>query len=137
MLEPLSGERLMKRFILPLTTAISAAMLASVSCGPDREWQINNNTKVCVDQNGNRIPEDKCGDQPSGTGTGAPYRWYYVSRGGYVPIYNYPVSGGSYEPSEDPTAYVPAPAVAPEGAIMRGGFGGIGGGGGEGEAAGE
>jgi hypothetical protein len=134
----------MKKFTLPLTTAISAAMLATVSCGPDREWQINNNTKVCVDQDGNRIPEDKCANHTgggTGMGTGiSPYRWYYISRGGYVPIYSYPVSGGSYEPTEAPGNYSPAPAVAPEGAITRGGFGGIGeghGGGGGGEAAGE
>jgi hypothetical protein len=135
------GRPGMKKFILPLTTAVSAAMLAATACGPDREWQISNDTRVCVDQNGNRIYEDKCSNQ---TSPGIwPYRWYYISRGGYVPVYNYPVSGGSYDPTAPPETYQSAPAIAPEGAITRGGFGSFGGGhggeggAGEGGAAGE
>lgn len=128
----------MKKFNLPLTTAISAAILACSGCSSEKEWQINNDTKLCVDQNGNRVTEDRC-NNPGGSGFW-PYRWYYISRGGYVPYYNYPVNGGSYTPSAPASSYLPAPVSAPAGAVTRGGFGGIGeghGGGGGGEGVGE
>ena len=130
----------MKKFNLPLTTAISAAILASTGCSSNKEWQTSSNNRICVDQSGKRIPEDQCKNQPS-TGI-SPYRWYYISRGGYIPSYYYPASGGSYQPSESPASYAPAPAEAPAGAVTRGGFGGIGeghagGGEGGGEGAGE
>jgi hypothetical protein len=129
----------MKKFNLPLTTAISAAILVSAGCSSDKEWQINDDTKLCVDQSGNRVTEDRC-NNPGGFGFW-PYRWYYISRGGYVPYYNYPATGGSYTPSAPASSYLPAPVAAPEGAITRGGFGSIGeghgGGDGGGGAAGE
>jgi len=128
----------MKRFTLPLTTAISAAMLASSGCRASGDWQADNNTKVCVDQSGKRMPEDQCMNQPA-NGV-SPYRWYYIARGGYVPAYYSPASGGSYAPSAPSDSYAPAPSEAPPGAITRGGFGGVGeghAGGGEGEGAGE
>jgi hypothetical protein len=111
----------MKKFNLPLTTAISAAMLASAGCSSDREWQIDKNTRVCTDASGNRVPDDQCRNQTSDG-----YRWYYISRGGYVPIYNGAVGGGSYQPAASPDSYASAPADAPAGAITRGGFGGAG-----------
>jgi hypothetical protein len=126
----------MKKFNLPLTTAISAAILASAGCSSNREWQTGDNTRVCVDQNGNRIPEDQCRNQPA-TGY-SPYRWYYISRGGYIPTYYGPVGGGSYFPASSPDSYHAAPSEAPAGAVTRGGFGGIGAGhAGGGEGAGE
>ncbi len=97
----------MKKFNLPLTTAISAAILATAGCSSDKEWQINNDTKLCVDQSGNRVTEDKCNN--SGNPGFFPYRWYYISRGGYVPYYNYPATGGSYTPAA-PAASCPAGA---------------------------
>jgi hypothetical protein len=129
------------KFTLPLTTAISAAILASTSCGnsSDGEWKTSANTRVCVDQSGKRMPEDQCVNQPSTTIP--PYRWYYISRDGYVPTYNGPVSGGSYYPTVSPDSYSPAPSTARAGAITRGGFGGSAEGGeghaGGGEGAGE
>lgn len=114
----------MPKFNLPITTAISAAMLACAACG-NREWQTSDNVRVCVDSAGNRIPEDRCYSQPYDGYGYSPYRWYYISRGGYVPYYNYPVSGGSWTPSPA-GGYQSAPAAAPAGAVTRGGFGGIG-----------
>jgi len=116
----------MKKFVLPLTTAISAAMLASVGCSSDKEWQTSNNAKVCVDDSGNRIPDDRCRNQPS-TGISL-FRWYYISRGGYVPYFGGAVGGGSYFPGTTEGEYAPAPASAPAGAITRGGFGSFAGG---------
>lgn len=130
----------MKKFNLPLTTAISAAMLASTGCSSDKEWQTSANTKVCVDGAGKRVPEDQCNNTPPNGGV--PYRWYYISRGGYVPEYYGGVSGGSYTPAASSESYAPAPAAAPAGAVTRGGFGSFGGGeggghGGGGEGGGE
>lgn len=125
----------MKKFNLPLTTAISAAMLASSACSDEREWQTSNNTRVCVDNSGHRIPDAQCFNQQSNPIS--PYRWYYISHGGYVPIYGGFAGGGSYMPI-DSGSYVSAPASAPVGAVTRGGFGSIGGGAGAaGEGAGE
>jgi hypothetical protein len=114
----------MKKFNLPLTTAISAAILASTACHSGREWQTDANTRVCVDKSGARVADDQC---RSHTGSGvSPFVWYYIARGGYVPYYNRPVTGGSYQPASSPETYTSAPATAPAGAITRGGFGSIG-----------
>lgn len=121
----------MPKFNLPLTTAISAAILATTACG-QRDWQIDNDTKVCVDDNSNRVDDVHCAQPITG-----PYRWYYISRGGYVPYYGYRVGGGSYFPSTTSTGYTTAPAEPPPGAVTRGGFGGHAGGEGGGEGAGE
>src|SRR5438034_792641 len=92
----------MKKFNLPLTTAISAAMLACAGCSSGKEWQTSSNTKVCVDSSGNRVPED---------------RWYYIARGGYIPAYYGPVSGGGYFPAGNSSGYTTAPASAPVGPL--------------------
>ena len=101
-------------------------MLASAGCSSDKEWQTSANTKVCVDGAGNRVPEDQCRNPPSNGGV--PFRWYYISGGGYVPGYYGGVSGGSYVPAASADSYAPAPAEAPAGAVTRGGFGSFGGG---------
>ncbi len=125
----------MKKFHLPLTTAISAAILACTGCGNarDKEWQTSDNTRICTDQSGKRVPDDQCYSH-SGPGV-SPFLWYYIARGGYVPYYGHPVTGGAYRPAAPPESYHSAPAAAPAGAITRGGFGSIGegghGGGGE------
>jgi hypothetical protein len=117
------------KFNLPLTTAISAAILATTACG-QRDWQTGNDAKVCIDDNANRIGESNC-NTPNG-----PYRWYYISRGGYIPYYGNMVTGGSYFPSTTSTGYATAPAEPPPGAVTRAGFGSHGGEGG-GDGAGE
>ncbi len=125
----------MKKFNLPLTTAISAAMLACAGCSHDRDWQTSDNTRVCVDQSGNRVRDDECYRR---TGVGiSPFLWYYIARGGYVPSYGGRVAGGAYQPATSPESYHSAPATAPAGAVTRGGFGSIGAGHGGGEGAGE
>lgn len=121
----------MPKFNLPLTTAISAAILATTACSNSRDWQTSNDTKVCIDDNSNRVDEGNCN-----THTGL-YRWYYISRGGYVPYYGNMVSEGSYFPATTATGYATAPAEPPPGAVTRGGFGHAGGGEAGGDGAGE
>ena len=109
---------LMKRFILPLTTAISAAMLACSARNSADEWQAGSNTRVCTDDWGNRVADDNC------TNAVHPhFNWYYISRGGYVPQGGGTVSGGSYVPSGSAESYGTAPLTVPPGAVVRGGFG--------------
>jgi len=84
-------SRRAKLCVLPLTTAISTAML-SCSSNP-REWRTNADIKICVDDLDKRVPDGDCsnpGDQH--------HRWYYINEGGYVPYPGYPVRSGSYQP---------------------------------------
>ncbi len=76
--------------------------------------------RVCVDQQGKRVPEDQCMQGHAGGGV-SPFLWYYLGslgRGGYAPGYGGLVGGGSYQPRPG----VIYGAVPPSG-IVRGGFG--------------
>jgi hypothetical protein len=66
-----------KRFRLVLVPAVSAALLAF---GCDRSPA---STRVCVDAQGRRLPDDQCRDTRSQSSF---HHWYYGSRGGAVPI---------------------------------------------------
>ncbi len=113
-------------------------MLASSSCSDRNEWQANQNTRVCTDANGNRVEEGRCQQSDGGYN---PYRWYYISHGGYIPYYGGPVGGGFYSaPAGTQGSYSTAPSSPPAGSVTRGGFGSIGSshaGGGEGGGGGE
>ena len=107
----------MGKFHLPLTAAISAAILAASGCNRERDWQASSDTRVCVDDSGKRVPDERC--RPVSPGP-MPYRWYYIARGGYIPWFGHPAgapAAGSYRS---------APGAVPAGAVTRGGFGGIG-----------
>jgi len=113
----------MSKFHLPLTAAISAAILATAGCNRERDWQASSDTRVCVDDSGKRVADDRCGAVSPGL---MPYHWYYIARGGYIPWFGHSVGGGSFVSGGG--SYTSAPSSAPAGAVTRGGFGGIGGG---------
>jgi hypothetical protein len=113
----------MSKFHLPLTAAISAAILAASGCNRERDWQASSDTRVCVDSSGKGVDDDRCRTGSPGI---IPFHWYYIARGGYIPWFGHAVSGGSFVPGAG--AYRSAPGSAPAGAVTRGGFGGIGGG---------
>jgi hypothetical protein len=120
----------MKRFVLPLTTAVSAAILSSCSAN---EWQITGNARVCVDDAGVRVVDSRCADANN-----LHHHWYYISHGGYVPRTGGHASGGSFQPSAGGGSYSSVPESAPAGSVTRGGFGASAGGhSGGGEGAGE
>jgi hypothetical protein len=107
-----------------LTMALAVAGAVG-GCDRDqnKDWQASNQpTRVCVDQQGHRVPENQCG-QPVHTGGGvSPFLWYYLGTLGarsYVPAYGGAVSGGSFAPAAG-VRY----GAAPAGGISRGGFGG-------------
>lgn len=113
---------------LLITTAVASAFLAA-SCGTeveDRsgEWTAEEDTKVCTDQQGNRVDDAKCAAAntqraANGAATGF-FVWYFLSRGGIVPRIGAPVTGGSYKPATG-RSYKAA-------SVARGGFGSRGGG---------
>ncbi|MGC1301677.1 MAG: hypothetical protein WA840_04810 [Caulobacteraceae bacterium] len=113
----------MKKFEgLSLTVALAVAGAVS-GCDQHKDWQASAGpVRVCVDQQGRRVPEADC---PQTHTTGAhisPFLWYYLgalSRGGSVPAYGGLATGGSFQPRPG-VAYGPVPA----GGIARGGFGG-------------
>ncbi len=115
----------MKKFNLPLTTAVSAAILAAAGCSSGREWQVADDSHVCVDGDQKRVSDNQCANPAPGDGH-IPYRWYYISHGGYVPYIGYPVSGGSWAPASSSRGFSSVPAEAPPGAVTRGGFGSVG-----------
>lgn len=115
---------------LTITTAIAAAILAS-GCR-DREadgWTASNDTAICTDRAGKRVPDDQCPRQAAaggyhGAGGGA-HGWYFLGRGSVIPPYGETARGGSYTRAAGRT-YARAPIntfVSRAGAISRGGFG--------------
>ena len=121
---------------LALTTAMAATLAGLSGCSSRNEWDddvvADRDTRVCVDQNGYRVEDNRCGQRSGmgGIGTGA-LLWYYVNRGNRVPYYgdrvNDPRLGfkGSYFATKG-AQYANAPAksnlvrTAP---VSRGGFG--------------
>lgn len=92
---------------LLITTAVSSAFIAA-SCGssaPDRNasWTTEEDTKVCTDDKGNRVDDEKCKQtRVHNSGSGAAvgfFAWYYLSRGGRVPAIGNRVSGGAFQPT--------------------------------------
>jgi hypothetical protein len=112
------------RKTLRITLAISTAMLAG-ACGrqfnEDDGWTAAEDTAVCTDRQGNRVPDDNCRrTQYSGYHGPSPFLWYYLGRGSMIPAYGQRMAGGSYTPSSG-VRYTPSHESA--GRIARGGFG--------------
>lgn len=115
----------MRKFETLSLTMVLAVAGALTGCDrrEDKGWDAAGEpSRVCVDQQGKRVPENECAPAHTGGGV-SPFLWYYLgtlNRGGYAPGYGGLVSGGSYRASPG-LSYVAAPA---EGGIARGGFGG-------------
>ena len=110
------------RKTLRITLAISSAMLTG-ACGRSFNeadgWTAAEDTQVCTDRSGNRVPDANC-DQRSSSYRPGYYSWYYLRSGYGVPAYGQRVMGGSY--TADPgVRYTPSQVSA--GRIARGGFG--------------
>lgn len=117
---------------LALTTAMAATLAGLSGCSPRNDWDgdvvADRDTRVCVDQNGYRVEDGRCGQRGYG---GGGLLWYYVNRGSRVPYYgdgvNDPRLGykGSYFAAKG-AQYAPAPATSNlvrSAAVSRGGFG--------------
>lgn len=121
---------------LTMTTAMAAALAALPGCSSRDDWNgdtyADSDTAICVDQNGNRIDEDRCDRRSyySGGGSGG-YYWYYLGRRSMIPYYGESVRDaryaqyGSYSPRIG-ASYASAPMhtrMARSSAISRGGLG--------------
>ena len=120
---------------LKITTGVAAALLAA-GCGQQQEqdngWTAAQDTAVCVDKQGQRVPDDKCPQQrhAATSSFASPFLWYYLGRSAALPYYGDRVGGGSYAPTAG-HSYFRAPAgtavtraaAVRSGAISRGGFG--------------
>ena len=87
----------MKTIHLNLTlVAASAITLAACDQQPDH-WIAQQDTQICVDHSGNRVPDADCQNyHPGGSGVGNAFLWYYLGRSSAVPYYGERVSGGSF-----------------------------------------
>jgi hypothetical protein len=114
--------RAIKRFEglgLSLALTVSAAVSA---CGRSDDWQASAGpaqpTRLCVDDQGRRLPDQAC----AAHGGGAIAGWYYLSgpavRDAGIPRIGALVAGGAYVPTTG-VSYAAAPARG----IARGGFG--------------
>ena len=111
------------RKTLHITLAVSGALLTGAcarSFDEDEGWTAAEDTAVCTDQAGNRVPDEQC-DRPRTAYAGGyyPYHWYYLGRGYSIPPYGERVSGGSY----DAGGRTYARSHESAGRISRGGFG--------------
>ncbi len=115
----------MMAFDLKWTTAMAAALLAS-GCNrsnADDGWTAEQDTAICTDAQGKRLPDDRCRQTRMGGGGGA--FWYFLGRGRPIPFYGERATGGSFRPASG-ARYAVAPArsaMTRAAAVSRGGFG--------------
>ncbi|PJI87444.1 hypothetical protein DAH66_05090 [Sphingomonas koreensis] len=124
---------------LTVTTAMAATLLALPGCSGGDDWNedvyASGDTAICVDQEGKRVDDDRCGERNyySGGGGGGSnaFLWYYLGRSSAVPYYGDSIRDkryagyGSYQPRPGAN-YGPAPAstrMTRSAAVSRGGFG--------------
>jgi hypothetical protein len=121
---------------LVLTSAMAATLIALPGCSSsDDDWNgdvyAQNDTAVCVDQNGYRVNDNYCDTRSYNGGGGGGHGWYYIGRGGRIPYHGDSVSDGrlGFTGSSTPATgavYGRAPqstAMSRSAAVSRGGFG--------------
>lgn len=115
---------------LALTAALASAILLA-ACDRQNDWTTQRDTAVCVDQQGNRVPDSDCQSSATyaggyhGGGGGNAFLWYYLGRHSAIPPYGERATGGSFTRTAGAT-YFHAPvstAFTRSAAIARGGFG--------------
>ena len=115
----------MKTIHLNLTlVAASAVTLAGCDQHQPDHWIAQQDTAVCVDHSGSRVPDADC-ESYHGGGASSAFLWYYLGRRSAVPYYGERVSGGSFTRTAGAT-YFHAPvstAMTRSAAVARGGFG--------------
>lgn len=116
-----------KKIILSATLAAALAATAACSRSPgyyDNGYYAGQNTAVCVDRMGNRVPDTQCGGGGY-AGANNAFLWYYLGRSSVIPYYGTHVGGGSYTRTAGAT-YFHAPVsanVTRSVAVSRGGLG--------------
>ncbi|HEY0149722.1 MAG TPA: hypothetical protein VGB70_12065 [Allosphingosinicella sp.] len=122
-----------------MTTAMAAALAGLPACSSNDDWNgdviADRDTAVCVDQQGQRVDDDRCSDDRSrGSGVGSAFLWYYIGRSAAVPYYGESIHDrrysryaryNSYSPRAG-VSYARAPAstrMSRSQAVSRGGLG--------------
>ena len=109
--------------ILIFTTALATSLGLSACDQPSVTQYAQRDTAVCVDHQGQRVPDDRCGQHYYGGAS--PFLWYYLGRSAAVPYYGERVYGGGFTRTAGAT-YFHAPsatAMSRSVAVSRGGFG--------------
>lgn len=120
-----------------MTTAAATALLGLGGCSSNDDWGddtiAEQDTAVCVDQNGTRVDDSQCqtASYHSGYhGGGNGFLWYYLGRNSTLPYYGESVrdpryAHGSYSPRAGAKyAYAPPQSrMTRSQAISRGGLG--------------
>ena len=119
----------MKTIHLNITLAAASAITLAACDQPAKEWTAEQDTAICADRNGTRVPDAQCQAQSQnhhiGAGVGTAFLWYYLGRNSMIPYYGERVRGGSFTRTPGAT-YFHAPvrtAMTRSAAISRGGFG--------------
>lgn len=119
---------------LTLTTAMAAALTSLSGCSSGNDWDdgyayTDRDTAVCVDQNGERVDDDRCDERHYRSYGGSFVRYYYIGRGSAVPFYgesiDNPRYAGSYAPQPGATYYPSSgdTRMTRSQAVSRGGLG--------------
>lgn len=116
-----------------ITPAMAATLVSISACSSGDDWSegvvADRDTRVCVDQNGKRIDDDRCDTRSGGYIRGSNVAWYYLGRHSRVPYIGDSVKNGRYAGSYAPDpakTYARAPSasnITRSAAVSRGGFG--------------
>lgn len=118
---------------LTMTTAMAAALTGLSGCSSTNDWDdgyayADRDTAVCVDQNGQRVEDDRCDDNRYRSYGGGFVR-YYIGRGAAIPFYGDSIRNSRYSGSYAPQAgatYYPSSSdtrMTRSQAVSRGGLG--------------
>lgn len=118
-----------------LTPAMAATLASISACSAQDEWSegvvADQDTRVCVDQNGQRIDDDYCDNRSRNYVRGSGAGWYYIGRASRLPYLGDSVKdprlGITGSSVADPAkSYARAPStvnMTRSTAVSRGGFG--------------
>ena len=86
---------------LTMTTAMAAALIALAACSSQAEDVIaDNDTAICVDQEGKRVEDNRCGNDVhhyhGGGGASSAFLWYYLGRSSAIPYYGDSIRDSRY-----------------------------------------
>ena len=107
----------MKKKQIFMTTAMAAALAGLPACssnnnGWNEEVIADQDTAVCVDQQGQRVDDDLCDDDRyRGGGMGNAFLWYYIGRSAAIPYYGDSIHDRRYSRYARYNGFAPNPGV--------------------------
>ncbi|HEX9954139.1 MAG TPA: hypothetical protein VGB48_02860 [Allosphingosinicella sp.] len=100
-----------------MTTAMAAALAGLPACSSNDDWNgeviADRDTAVCVDQEGKRVDDDRCGrNHYHGGGMGNAFLWYYIGRSAAVPFYGESIRDPRYARYSRYNSFTPRSGVS-------------------------